>query len=750
MFDSFVTTKIRPIRKTFIINEGDIQAFLLIFNALMSEIDGILNLILPANEHLFSSRNKEFVNRFDPDVILNYSTLNDKEISENFNTLVINSSSQNFNIHKFGSPVFTFSGTPYLATKDPGLMPDKVYASSKIEFMPNSLLLALNYGVLNKKNYVKLKRMPSIFQDVVVSCVNELSDIKETLFDNRVKYHNLTNEIGSAFSSSDIYEKNYNLERYFNERNTKYIFISHPTDLNFILYFWNTRCTYNSIHLAWIPIDFAKECFDIIDENTTIVISSEEDREQIASTFPNNSYIVADKYYFDGNKERWINFEHDQYLTTTSQEKLLTHPNEKTFSDIGFGGGFAFEIRGLSEFFYPKTHFLGKEFSDNLADPVAFPEYFTRLSNKGLSIYFSHFRPYKTSGITQSFKLPTFEVLLKKHFSHFHLIINQTPKTYILEQLINIMGGISESHLICEEKIFDLLISLTPHTRTKKLIQKALPEVGNHTSQDELVSYIGTLKERGEISLPSTIITMENIVSKLGFKLDQRIEISKKLQSLYDKKILLRGKNFKCEHCSATLWFPLDSFQRINHCVECGNQINIPIFIDGVVQSDHYKLNQLVSRAVDQGQLSTLLLIHYIYIQGYTRFNYESNYEIFENGNLISDIDLFIKIGKKLGLCECKSNSSFSEKQIDDLINTSQTINCDFIILSCLLDKSDFRIKNTVEYLKIKKIEIPVFIVTKDELFNNKPQRIFKYFEIDLRTSEHFKGPIVIGENTHN
>ncbi|CND35376.1 hypothetical protein [Yersinia pseudotuberculosis] len=84
MLDSFVTTKIRPIRKIFIIDENDIQTFFLIFNVLMKEIDGILNLILPVNEHLSSSRNKEFANRFDPDVILNYSKLDDVIISEYF------------------------------------------------------------------------------------------------------------------------------------------------------------------------------------------------------------------------------------------------------------------------------------------------------------------------------------------------------------------------------------------------------------------------------------------------------------------------------------------------------------------------------------------------------------------------------------------------------------------------------------------------------------------------------------------
>ncbi|EMX2853466.1 hypothetical protein OP862_05625 [Yersinia massiliensis] len=750
MLDSFVTTKIRPIRKIFIIDENDIQTFFLIFNVLMKEIDGILNLILPVNEHLSSSRNKEFANRFDPDVILNYSKLDDVIISEYFNATVFNSSSQNYNVHKFGSPIFTFTNTPYLATKDPTLIPRKVYASSKIEFTPNSLLLALNYGVLDKRNYVDLKRMPSIFQEVTVSCVNELPDIKNNLFDNKIKYHNLTNEIGNAYSSSSIYDINYNSQRYFTQKDTEYIFISQPQDLNFILYFWNTRSTYSSAHLAWIPIDFIEQLIDIINEKTTIVIPSDEYKGKIINLFPNNNYILADRYYFEGEKERWINFEHDQYLTTTSQEKLLTHPNEKTFSDIGFGGGFAFEIRGPSEFLYPKKHFIGQEFCERKINSITFPEYFTRLSNKGLSIYFSHFSPYETSGVTQSFRLPTFENLLKSHFKYFNFVIKQTPKTYILEQLIKIMGGVSNSHLICEERVFNLLISLTPHTRTKQLIQKVLPEVENHSSQDELMAYIGTLKERGEISLSSTVITMDKIINKLELKLEHRANFLPKLQDLYDKKILLRGKNFKCEHCSAMLWFPLDSFQRTNHCVECGNEVNIPIFIDGVIQSDHYKLNQLVARAIDQGQLSTLLLINYIYKQRYNRFKYESNYEIFENDRLISDIDLFVKISNKLGLCECKSNSPFSEKQIDELINTAQTIGCDFIILSCLLDSTDIKIEGTVHYLKSKKLNIPVLIVTKSELFNNDPQRIFKYFEVDRRTSEHFKGPIVIGGSNYN
>ncbi|KFC79036.1 ABC transporter substrate-binding protein [Buttiauxella agrestis] len=745
MYDSFVTTKVRPIRKLFIINSDDKTTFITIFNSLMHDIDGILNIILQVDEKLFSEINKEFVNRYDPDVILNYSTLDDNKLSEHFNTITYNSSSKNYNLHDFCSPLFTFTGTPYLATKDPSLIPKKVYASSKIEFSSKSLLYAMNFGVLDRKNYVRLKRITSIFQDVSFSCIENANIIKSILFDGNLKYLNLTNNIGSAYTSSTIYEQSYNNKRYFNEKGKQYLFISQPTNLNFIIYFWNTRNSYNLERLAWIPIDFLDDNNDIINENTILVFNDEKDKSDVVAKFPDNECIIADRYYFPGEKERWISFEHDQYLTGTSQVQALTHPNEKTFSDIGFGGGFIFEIRGPSELSYPKQHFLGTLFTDNLIDQATFPQYFTRLSNKGLSKYFKHFNPYKTSGITESFKLPLFKDLLKSHFLHYNLTIEQTPKTFILEQLIQLIGGINNTYLLSDERIFELLISLTPHTRTERLVKKAFPEIENHSSQDELISYIGTLKDRGEISLPSTVLTMENISSKLTGKSDPHNLYHEKLQILNNSKILLRGKHFKCNHCSAMLWFPLESFQRTNYCVECGNSIHIPIFIDGKIQNDHYKLNQLVSRAVDQGQLSTLLLINYINKQGYSHFNYETNYEIFESGRLISDIDVFVKIGKKLGLCECKSHSPFSNKQIDELLNTAKIIKCNFIILSCLLSKDDIMIKETVDYLKNIEINIPVFIITKDELFSEKPQRIYEYFKVENRTGEFYKGPVLIG-----
>lgn len=100
MYNSFVTTKVRPIRKLFII-EDDHEISLSIFMSLMQDIDGILNLILKNDNSLLSEINKTLVDSYDPDVVLNYSNLEDETISEFFNAITYNSKSTNYNLLNF-------------------------------------------------------------------------------------------------------------------------------------------------------------------------------------------------------------------------------------------------------------------------------------------------------------------------------------------------------------------------------------------------------------------------------------------------------------------------------------------------------------------------------------------------------------------------------------------------------------------------------------------------------------------------
>lgn len=739
-----VTTKIRPIRKLFIINENDFPIFFEITKLLMCEIDGLNNLIFQNIESTYCKRNKALIDIFDPDIIINYSNADNHYLSDFFNTETFDSKSKNFNLHKFGSPLFTFTGKPYLVNKDPHLIPSEVLATSTVSTSPKSLFYSFNYGYIDKQDYDRLKHLPSIFHELIINPIENEKNIKDSLFDSDNKFQNITNRIGSAYSTGrSIYSINYNENGHF--ENGEYLFISSSKNLEFILYFWNTRCVYDHSKLAWIPLELLEELQNAISDESIIVCPSDKEIENLKVKYPLNKYILASEYYFNGGKERWLNFEHEHYININNDEAIVSHPNDKTFSDIGFGGGYAFEIRGLPEFTYTKKHFLGELYNTRPQDKNFFPEYFTRLSNKGVSKYFSHFSPYATSGITQSFRLPSFNELITKHFIYYEMRLKATSKTFILEQLVKLTKGIEGFHIICEEKIFNLLISLTPRIRTENLIRKTLPEIYKTANEDEIISHIGKLKDAGEIITPSTVLSMENIFSRLNIKSDEFSSYFSRFQSLYENKIILRGKHFKCEHCTARIWLPLEHIERINYCNECGNSINVPIFVNDKVQGDHYKLNKLISRAVDQGQLSTLLLLNYLKKQQYRNFNYIANYEIYRDNILISDIDLCVAIGDKIGICECKSNSGFNDKQIIELINTAKIIECHFIILSCLLDADDEKLKACVEIISSIDMEIPIFILTRKELFNESHQNIYKHFEVDFRTNKFPRGPIVIG-----
>lgn len=171
--------------------------------------------------------------------------------------------------------------------------------------------------------------------------------------------------------------------------------------------------------------------------------------------------------------------------------------------------------------------------------------------------------------------------------------------------------------------------------------------------------------------------------------------------------------------------------------------INIPIANKERQESDYFRLNQLLVRAVDQGQLSTILLINLLSLQRYRAFEYSSNLEVYIGGKLLTDIDLLVKLGKKIGIAECKSTSGFDLKQIDGLIDIASTLKCDFIAFSALIDRNSQELLNLEATLKAKSLKIPAFIFTKESLFNPHAEMIQKHFE--LRQSKGFRvGPIII------
>ena len=112
-----ITSKIRPIRKLFILEPNSINHFKTIIEELSDEIDGFKNIFLLNDEKIWSSINLAFVKRHDPDFIINFSSLEDALLKEYFQLETVNAKIDSFKLAKYGSKIWTFTTKPFLLNK---------------------------------------------------------------------------------------------------------------------------------------------------------------------------------------------------------------------------------------------------------------------------------------------------------------------------------------------------------------------------------------------------------------------------------------------------------------------------------------------------------------------------------------------------------------------------------------------------------------------------------------------------------
>lgn len=742
MRTEFIKSKVRPIKKLFVIESNDYEAFEKLFNETQGEIDVIQNLIFVNDFDLWTEPTKEFVKRSDPDIILNLSKLDDDKLSLHFGIFSVKPVDDYFKIPRFGTNLISFFNRPsfldmFGSNKD---KPFDVFSATELTNTAESLLTCINYGLFPKT--LKKSLGLSIFKKLKAKYISNIADAVNSIFAHDKKFCHLTADVGSFAGSGhgcSIYEVNYNNEGLFHNKK-KYFFISEKNDFKTISFFWNTRSYYQYSSIAWIPVDFLNDLETLIDSETIFVCFNKSSEKEILKRFPFAKIIQPERLHFSGRNERWTFFEHNQTISITDSEAIIQHPAEKSFAGMG---AFILEVRGLKEFMFPKRRNVGKLFFDKGHDHELFADRFQRISEMGLSKYILEINILKAEDVMEEIVLPTFKEMAGHIFEDVDYTIQPTPKSSILEQAVILLGGVSSLNIISTKPVFDLLVSLTPKVRTEKIVNKILDDAKGKLTSENVLEIIAEVREKGAVSFPSVTLSVEDILSKISLPTPEKKNLLPILQKLYDQRILLRGKSFQCPFCNSNLWIQIDEINRTNHCVECNNEVNLPIYKNDKQDSDYFRLNQLFVRAVDQGQLSTILLLNLFFQQKYRGFEYQSNLEIFKNGKLVTDIDLLIKLHKRIGIIECKSTSGFTEKQIDELKQIALVIQCDFIGFSSLVDSTSQEIKDLVEILNKKSLAIPAFIFTNQSLFNPKSSMIQKHFEL-VRSEAFLVGPIII------
>lgn len=730
----------------FVIDAGDFASFERVFRDIQMDVDVAQNLIFINDDELWSEPTKEFVKRSDPDIILNLSSQPEDTLSRFFDIYCLEPEKVGYDIRRYVTALMSFTRKPaYLDFFGAELNKEILLLSGK-EFSRDafSMLSCINYGLFEDVNEANLGL--SIFKTIRPQYLEDMDQVMTSLFDQHSKFNQFTNQIGSFGSSgfgSGIYFKDYNETGLFNKKN-KYLLISKSDDLRSICFYWNSRSYYYSSDLAWIPVDFLKQVSKIVDKSTVFVCLDDQMIPEIKMHFPKNEIVKTNQLHFSGRHERWAFLQHQQPLIVVDNEPIIHHPSEKTFSEVSSTAAFILEIRGLQETLYPKRRNFGRLFAYKNDFPELFPQEFIRLSERGLAKYVFQFSPVKSDDVVLGIILPSFQDTTQHLFEEAGFNIRKTTKTSILDQTVRLMGSMEELEIITDKNIFELLISLAPKFRSERIAKDIAKTLAELVTSEQLSDIVSQFTSKGAMVLPSVTLTIEGILELVKIDKKQKKYLYPILQHLHDHKVLLRGKYFNCPHCNSNLWIPISELKKVNYCIECDNHVQLPVFSNEKQDSDHYRLNQLLARAVDQGQLSTLLPLVFFYKQPYSAFEYVSNIDVYRLNERITDVDLFIKIGKKIGVVECKSTNTFTQRQVDDLLNIALGLKCDFAAFTCLSDSDSNIVQELQEMIKVNAVTVPVFIVSKAALFAPTEHQIDKYFELRRGLTEFPVGPIIV------
>ncbi|MCA8253204.1 hypothetical protein LGM89_08020 [Burkholderia sp. AU31624] len=736
-----ITTKIRPIKKLFILGKNDFESLFKIISEISREIDAAFNLILPDDELLWSDITQEFIARHDPDLIFNFSQIDNERLKSHFDVVSVTPNDGQWKIAKFGTQLMSFTHLPKLAERFGVTLPARVYAANHLDTEPRCLFNAINFGFV--RDPADLHWENSIFSSVSVEPVPDDKSIDELIFDRDSNFLTLSSFLGTAAGQgSSVYEKDFNLEKYFHKG--RCIFVTPADNISGIAYFWNMRATHGWSEISWVPLELAKSLKDLAVDFEAVVFVDDFSQESIVEIFPSDKLLRLDRYYFSGANDRWKNFEHNQVIALTDRHLTVHHPQALSFSDIGIGGAFVMEVRGLTELSYPARASSWKLFEEKSSFADLFAHKFRRISRFGLACYcldlsFNH------SDLFVSFDVPGFCDIINNHFSALCLEASKTNKSSLLEQLLSLMGGVGGVHLISSETIFSLLMSMTPTVRTEKAIQKIIGGASNGDATERIMELVSQARGSGALVFPEISHTAEELSSKASIKKKDKPDFFIRLQKLYDRKIFLRGKNFPCMHCGSRIWIPLESIQGINYCPECGNETSIPVHNEGIAANDYFRLNQLIVRAADQGQLATALTVNFFAQQNYRVFDFISNLEIRRLENTETDIDLILRIGMRLGVAECKTYGGFDECQIQSLLEMACLLKYNFAVFSSLLPSKSGELMAVEDFIRKMNVKIPVFILSAGAIFSPENFKIGKYFEAREIRGDFPSGPIILG-----
>jgi hypothetical protein len=364
----------------------------------------------------------------------------------------------------------------------------------------------------------------------------------------------------------------YNSDGWFIEKPT--LILGTSGQLQSMVYFWNMRATYPKNKTLWMPIDLAERYLGLLGnyEHFGSFVGTVPDQTSVANALQKMTEIDCSKYYFPV-LQYWNTFAHVQNVPVVDERINVSHPSEKIFSGVSFNT--MLEIRGLEETILPISCATGELFVDRNIKQSS--HYVTsRISKTGLAASVGTFDIYSKHDLFLRVQIPSHREVFNTIFRDHGMNLTETKTRKTIDQTINLVGGLEGLSALLDPNIHSLLVALTPQ-RVSRIVKEIKRELPAQPSEAALHKAIGKNINNLSILQQNKVVSAGDLLSLVGRQVSDRDQFFAKVEGLYQKNVLLRGKSFACSSCDGELWLPLESIQEENKCYRCRQPVSIPV-----------------------------------------------------------------------------------------------------------------------------------------------------------------------------
>jgi hypothetical protein len=732
-----LATRVRPIRKIFIVDEHDISTFKKIIRASSSEIAGVLNLIFSTQADLVNDNTRRFIMEYDPDVIINTADKFDPlPIARMLRTPLICPTELSEARAELSAHLMTWNNVPLPFRDGIGdqkketvsvLVPAETDSVDGIAVEEADIFAALHLGIVSADFADDLKS--SAFDGLKISPATTKEQVLEAANDPNKSILLMSLGLSSASGhGSSVFAPDDNQRSLFDNKPT--LIFGSMQSVSDLSYFWNMRATYPFNRTIFVPLEIIDElnldystfkhfavtrnCLERLPNNV---------REQLLHA----EQIDASVYYFKLHINWWQSFEESSVAYVDDNGKVVvTHPREKLFSTLGYNLNYALDIMGLAETAFPRSADAGKLFfKEEDQDSFDFP----RTAKGKITVRVREFNPLQSLSYSRSISLPSPKEVFTVLLAERGIKLTYTAGTDLLQRTIELLGGEPGLSILSNRKIFDLLVRLTPKrlSRITKELESALPTELPRIIERELAGFIANMP-----TLPTTgRHNAADLLGMLGGGKETRPGNLAFIQDMHNRGMLLRGKSFACPHCHFLLWLPLSRLPEELRCYGCGLSLQIPVDPQTGGQ-DYYRLNELLALSVDQGVLPVALTVSFLQRAQYLSHVGACDLETSRMGGTKAEADLIFAMAGLLGFAEIKADRGFDLIQAERLLRMSKESAADVVLFSTLKSKTSSEVSDLAAFLKERTEILPssVLILTSETLFTGDPKAFWKYLTV--------------------